>query len=538
MLERLVEHWLTSVGELGYQVPFTQMLMLEGHTVLQGPVHHMFEHGKDLITVDADGRLCAFQLKGPREITHLDGLEKYQGQLDALAMTAISHSSLGSPRLADKIAVVTNGELRPEVRDRLNHISIGFQLRRLPPLEYIERDHLLTRLLAVHGRFLPREPKSFRKLVNLYSDQGQGLLPVDEFLGFIEELLPFTDDVGPTEARRALASAALMSAYALRGWEAEQNHLAVAQGWLLFAMATLRLAEEKALKPVVWESSFDLAMQSVRTALTALLEDALSRDDLVEPDLTEPAFYGSRALLVCGWASALLMSEQIIGTASPIRSLVQQLLRREVKFARVLGESGAPLLFAIANALSLLENSFFGEHFVIEYCRGLIQRNQSGGVDPLPDPYHGIEDLLMRSLGFEVENPLERFDGHVYTSHVAIEWLARRLRRQAVAAMWTNYTRLTTVEFRTSRPTMVLSGDDADGRLHMVVPSQPGSWYGLRREALLLRPRLLPRLVLDKPEILPYIPLLLPQRFTADLVRYWDFFLFPTSDFVVSTSEV
>jgi hypothetical protein len=504
------------------------MLMLEGHTILQGPVHHMFEHGKDIITKDADGRLCAFQLKGPREITHLDGLERYQGQLDALAMTAISHPSIGSPQLPDRIAVVTNGELRPEVRDRLNQISIGNQLRRLPPLEYIERDHLLTRLLAVHGRFLPREPKSFRKLVNLYSDQGLRLLPVNEFLEFVEELLPFNADAGATETRRALASAALMCTYALQSWEARKNHLAVAQGWLLFAAAALRLAEEKVAKPAIWEPSFDLAMQSVRTALTALLDEAVSREDLVEPDLMESAFYGSRALLVCGWASALMMSEQILGTARQIRPRVQ----------RLLGESGAPLLFAIANAVSLLEGSVHGEHLVVGYCRGLIQRNQAGGMDPLPDPYHDTEDLLTRSLGFEADNPLERFDGHVYTGHVAIEWLARRLRRQAVAAIWTNYTRLTTVEFSTSRPAMLLSGDDENGKLKMVIPSQPGSWYGLRRESLLLRPSMVPRLILDKAEILPYIPLLLPQRFTADLVRYWDYLLFPSADFTVETPEV
>ncbi len=90
MLERLVEYWLTSVGELGYQVPFTQMLMAEGHRVLQGPVHHPFEHGKDILTVDSRGRLSAYQLKGPNEISDLKGLERYQGQLEALAMAAIS----------------------------------------------------------------------------------------------------------------------------------------------------------------------------------------------------------------------------------------------------------------------------------------------------------------------------------------------------------------------------------------------------------------------------------------------------------------
>lgn len=64
MLERIVENWLTSAGERGFERPFTQLLAAEGHRVLHGPVHHPFEHGKDIVTMAPGGDLCAFQLKG------------------------------------------------------------------------------------------------------------------------------------------------------------------------------------------------------------------------------------------------------------------------------------------------------------------------------------------------------------------------------------------------------------------------------------------------------------------------------------------
>lgn len=538
MLERLVEYWLTSVGELGYQVPFTQMLMAEGHRVLQGPVHHPFEHGKDIITVDPRKRLSAFQLKGPDEISDLKSLERYQGQLDALAMAAVSHPSVGATRLADRVYVVTNGVLRPEVRDRLNQISAGNVARRLPPLEYIERDHLVSRLLAVHGRYLPSEPASFRQLVELYSDEGLGPLPTKGLLSLLEGSLPFACATSPTQVQRAIWSAALLTAYALRGWEASANHLAVAQGWLVYALVVLRLAEEQSAPIERWEPSFMLAFDAARAALKRLLEEAAERDDLIVPDLSEGAFYGTRALLVCGYGSALLMAERILGEKEHSRPALTKLLRREFRYARVLGESGGPLLFAIASALTLLESSIVGETVVEEYARGLLLRNQPGAKDALADPYHSIEEVLARSLDADRDEQLseERFDGRAYTARAAIEWLARRLRRQSVASLWASYTRLITCEFLPSSPARLLTLGDDDGRLEMRMPKQPGSWGALRSEALKLDKAELPTVLWRHPEMIPFIPLILPSRLTSSVVRAMDYLLFPSGDYVIQES--
>ena len=77
VLERIVEQWLTRSGERGFEVPFAQLLASEGYRVLQGPVHHPYEHGKDIVAIDPSGRLCAFQLKGGD--IHLTDFEKIQG---------------------------------------------------------------------------------------------------------------------------------------------------------------------------------------------------------------------------------------------------------------------------------------------------------------------------------------------------------------------------------------------------------------------------------------------------------------------------
>jgi hypothetical protein len=534
VLERLVEHWLTSVGELGYQDAFAQLLLAEGHTVLQGPVHHGFEHGKDILTLSPRRKLHAYQLKGPKEISDLKGLEQYQGQLEAMASTAVPHPALSKPRLADRVHVVTNGVLRPEVRDRLHYFSLGLKARHLPPLEYIERDHLVSRFIAANGRYLPREPKSFRTLVDLFSNDGRGPLPISQLLAFIEESLPFDGQPKPLELQRAAASAAILTAYALRGWEAAQNHLPIAQGWLAYCCALLRLAETHRLEDAFWRPSYSLAFAAARGALIALLAEAAERDDLIEPDIAESAFYGTRAMLVCGYSAALFVSDSLLGQSAAIRARVRDLLRREFRYCMVTGEAAAPLMFAIANAVSLLEGASVGEHIVNKYLRFVLQSNQGGSSVALPDPYHAVDEALAMRLDISEQGEDESFDGRSYSARAAMEWMARRLRRQAVRSHWYAYTGLVTCEFVVSAPDRLLTASNDEGRLEMIAPKQPGSWKELRREALSIDPARFPSTLWRCSELLPYLPLLLPHRFTSELTRAIDFFCFPTADFLVA----
>ena len=153
MIERLIENWLTSARECDYEVPFAQLLASEGHRILQGPVHHPFEHGKDIITFAPDGELHAYQLKGP-DLVRLGDFEKIQAQLLALSGAAITHPAVNSDRPADRVFLVTNATLTPPVRDRIEKFNTSIKASGWPRIEPIERDHLLARFVAAHGKLL------------------------------------------------------------------------------------------------------------------------------------------------------------------------------------------------------------------------------------------------------------------------------------------------------------------------------------------------------------------------------------------------
>lgn len=83
MIERLIENWLSSTNERGYEVPFCQLLMAEGHRIIHLNRHSPTEQGKDVISLDHKGKLCAFQLKG-RDIDIARWRREVKPEVDAL----------------------------------------------------------------------------------------------------------------------------------------------------------------------------------------------------------------------------------------------------------------------------------------------------------------------------------------------------------------------------------------------------------------------------------------------------------------------
>ena len=182
MIERLIENWLTSAGERGYEVPFAQLLASEGHRVIQGPVHHPFEHGKDILTFAGNGELHAYQLKGP-DLVRLRDFEKIQGQLLALTAAAIAHPAITPSRLADRVFLVTNMMLTPPVHSRIEKFNISGESLGYPPIEPIERDQLLARFVDAHGSYLPQSLPDIRTLIELYYSDPASLFPCETVRG-------------------------------------------------------------------------------------------------------------------------------------------------------------------------------------------------------------------------------------------------------------------------------------------------------------------------------------------------------------------
>ncbi|GMV04427.1 MAG: hypothetical protein AMXMBFR53_07070 [Gemmatimonadota bacterium] len=526
MNERVVENWLTSVSERGYEVPFTQLLSARGHTILQGPIHHGHEYGKDIITLGPSGLLCAFQLKGSAggERLGLTELRQYEAQLFELSAAAVRLPSVHPARAPDEVFLVTNQVLTPEARGLLGAISDANRAAGRAPLDAIERDRLLGWFVESHGRFFPEEPKDLSGFLRLYLSDGRDLPDLSEFFAFLHGLMPLPRRTRTTKnaCRGAIVSASLFTSYATRRFEEAENHLAVAQLWLALASQVLYLAALYDLREEYWRDSYELALTAGRHALERLVHEAAARPDLIGSHITDGLVYGARALLVCGYTAALRASLRTSSVDHDVDQMVA-LVRREQPFIKIHGESGTPLFYATALFLTMHGEVKTGEGMLLNLIRELANSNQPGSDRALPDPYHSTDEILSALLenrqgGFDDE----RYDGHAYTLHPLVEWAARRLWRQQLNSLWHRISKITQIQLNPSAPAAYLLPVDDEGELHTWLHQVPTSWSRLRAGADLLERRALPAVLVDHLEFVPFVPLLLPNRFTAEMARLVD----------------
>lgn len=523
MIERLIENWLVNTGERGYEIPFAQLLAAEGHRVIQGPVHHPFEHGKDIITFSPEGQLHAYQLKGP-DLSNLEEFEKIQGQLIALAGTAISHPAVSPPKRPDHVFLVTNAILTPPVRDRIERFNSGNLPSGWPVIEPIEREQLLMRFTAAHGKYLPQSLPEIRKLLELYYSDPRSAFPVRSFIAYLGDILPFPPaEPSIPECRRAVASAALLTTYAVSSWTRSENHLSVAQAWLAACITLLRFAAVLQLDGSIWAGTYDIALEAARVSLAALSKEASEAEDLVVPDTVDGLVYGSRSLLVCGFLAAYLLSERTLDTFDPsITESIRAVLSREFGYVKIAGESDVPLFLLLANALEQLGDVKMAEAAMLSLVLTISKLNQRHSAGALADPYHDTEQVLLHAYGADSDLDGEQFDGRSYTLNVGIEWLARRLLRQHLASIWPDITRVQLYEFRPSIPEQYLAVEDGEGELKVWFAGQPQSWSALLDVSNASDVDTLPKSLLAHREMLPYLPLLLPHRLTGPISRAID----------------
>jgi hypothetical protein len=523
VIERLIENWLVSTGERGYETPFAQLLAAEGHSVIQGPVHHPFEHGKDILTFAPDGQLHAYQLKGP-DLGKLEEFERIQGQILALAGAAISHPSVSPPRRADRVFLVTNATLTPPVRDRIEKFNLGNIPDGWPVIEPIEREQLLARFTSAHGKYLPQTLPEIRPLLELYYSDPHSTFPVRKFATYLAGILPFPPaEPSLPHCKRAVASAALLTSYAVSSWTRSENHLSVTQAWLAACVTLLRFASFHNLDESVWLNTYEIAFETARSSAASLAKEAADAPDLLVPDVVDGSVYPSRSLLVCGVLSAYFLSERTLeGCDATIMDYVRTVLSREARHARLAGESDVPLFTLLACALEQLGDIIPAGNMMLSIAHVLSKRNQRHSYTALADPYHETEEVLLHQIGADSNLDGEQFDGRSYMLHIVIEWLARRLRRQELAGMWPDITRVQFYEFQPSTPQGYLAIEDDEGELKIWFAGRPQSWAALLEKANALDRTKLPTLLLKRREMQPYLPLLFPHRLTAALSRAID----------------
>lgn len=186
MLAKLVENWLDSIGERGYQPAYCTLLAIEGHTILHNTRHSPIENGKDIITLAPDGKRHLIQLKGnPGSRFKQSDFASHADQLSTLCNTRWGPATDG---ILEAPYFVTNGEIEEEARVAFDQFNNNLISRGLQPLTIVGRGELLSRFLTAVEAIAPSDPVKFSKFALLL------VRPVTEDVSF-QEFVDFFLDV-------------------------------------------------------------------------------------------------------------------------------------------------------------------------------------------------------------------------------------------------------------------------------------------------------------------------------------------------------
>ena len=193
LLEKLVESWLDSINERGYQSAFCSLLCTEGHVILHNTRHSPIENGKDVITIAPDGNRHLIQLKGnPGRRFKQSDFASHVNQLDMLAALPWKTSD----NVSEIPFFVTNGEVEEEARLAFDQYNAGLSKRGLTPVELVARGELLSRFIKSIETIAPSDPEKFSKFVAFLNSSPKKDLDFQELFRFFFDLI---DSGNPTK---------------------------------------------------------------------------------------------------------------------------------------------------------------------------------------------------------------------------------------------------------------------------------------------------------------------------------------------------
>ena len=522
MIERAIEHWLTSTNERNYKTAFAQVLAHQGFSVLTVPADGPMEQGKDLITLDPEGRPCGFQLK--TGALDLATWRRYREEMMELIQLPIYHPAVDKTMLHRAI-LVTNGEMTNEVRvqiDQINEDNLA-KGRKYARLEVITLQPLLKSFVEAQGQFIPRELDDLRSFLDIYQADGSDFFPVEKFAALVDQVFLAAKD-RPAETRNAVSSSLVFTSYLLHPFQLKANHFAAFEAWATLGACILRLALERDLKADQWQASFELIKNEMARNLLGLRSEALERPDFLEGNWLGDggAMHAARALITLGAAAALTSHFKRQGPEDKDAAVLLEKIRTNKDYLKTLwGESAFPFLFHIVLFLEASEEGELALELLSHLFEGIIDGYSRDSKTSAPSLYYKPAEALGAAYGLVEEDlDLRQFSGRSMILRPVLEMLARRDQRDIIAKHWRRLSWILFKEFSPDKVEDVFAWRTDSGQTLEAWPEESQSWKSLQDEAHDLSS--VPEPYQKYADFLALLVLVYPHRCTPTVIRALD----------------
>jgi hypothetical protein len=519
VIERVVENWLTSTTERGYQIPFTQILTLDGHRVLYISKHGQMEQGKDIITVDAQQVPCAYQLKTGN--INLQKWREIEPQIHELVELPIAHPSIDKT-VPFKAYLVTNGEIDDPVRLLIDNRNSWWQSKGLPSLHLVTKGELLRKFTDAHESFLPEGITSQLDFLELYLANGRDLVDKAKLAAFLEELL-LRDSANTSNERlrQRIASAAVIAQCLIAPFEREQNHVGILESWVMFCAYVLALSERSTLPDQFWLPTFDLVIQRICEQLHDLKTELLARKNYLEqPTLGDGGFvYRARLTIVMGWLCAYELFRLANNSGETYdRTLLAVIQQKFKDWFWYWGESGTPF-HLMASLFSQIADRDLSWRIILNMLVEACNGNGSEGSEIfLSNPYVPVDKIIEARMPFQQHSSNKELSGSGYHLATLIFYAAMLDKRTALNELWKKLSKIYLREYKAKYRWHYFIWRSNEGTEVGRFLNRTQSWSQLK-ELAAKREDTLPRILYDNPTFLFFFLLVYPHRLTPEAFR-------------------
>jgi hypothetical protein len=512
-VERVVEDWLTSSDERGYQLALAACLAREGHAIKHVSTHESLEHGKDIVSRAPEGHVYAYQLKAG-EINK----RRWREIRDEVREAAIVPVDIpGLPRgVPHRVFLVLTGRLSDPVRNEIGLLNGQHHERGWAEIEPIELSELVSRFTKAFETFFPSTLGPPSELVRLYLQDGRGPQNKAALSSIFRVLLP--DSLSQRGAPRAAANVVVAAQFAAAPFRKAQNHIAEIDTWVLAACSILLLAKQKQVLRPRLNIALELCWAAIDEASSSLVSEAFSRSDFLEGDneLLDSIFLGFRRVLATGYMGAAINSKAILGQDARDESRqMLEIVKRERPMT-TWGESAWNYVLNLAVALRHTpDGEQLAEALIHQWLEAACPRRQ-----PYPkDPYWTLDDEFASVRGHATTNWHEQVRVS-YSAPAAMGFLARRMLRQHLNRLWPTVSRYEHARLVPDQDWGYLEWECEHATLELHRQPITGSWRDLRKNAASQRS---PLFANSDAKFLPFFMCTFPHRVDASLAGELDF---------------
>lgn len=534
MYERLLENWLADATEKTFQTPFCQMLIGQGYTILHSSRHSPIEMGKDVIAIDPEGTLKAFQLKtSPSGRLKLKDFRKIQEQMIQLLTQKVVYP--GYENHTHLSYLVTNGYIEEEALRAIDDINRSYPDAPGGPLGVCAKGKLIDWAKTIQEGLWPVELRNTNTLLNIYLESGSEELSLEKMHTLLSTTLGLDSEVKlewkEAEVKRSISSAALITSICLKNFSLRMNHYSVIIGWALFALYAIATCERykldfvKNAKPAV-----DLAVEEIFNKLKDLCCELNDREYYFQGEaLVDSVVYRGRYTLLVSLMSIYGLWLKELGETAP--DFLNSFISLELAEIDFWGEGIIPQLLVYYWYIRNKDATMGPDLALIKIINKLAKIKLSERIDTsknghiLAGPYYKFDDVIryrfglpLSSVGEDLEN--DTAQGYSFFIESLFHLIAKKNLKQTCKILWPEISKLISVKFEPGTKWEYCLWRSKSGKETMKKFPLRQEWDEVLKEASESEAEMIPDVLKEYKYLLLLLIVMFPYRATPSLIRY------------------